>query len=457
MEMTGTLTVLQRINQYEFAVEIKVMREGINRNRWDYRNLDLYYETFLGQPILCAFVHGKIGDGHNMKERTNLETGEKYYSFTDATAERIVGALSVDKEDFTIEEIDGEKWLVAKGRLWEFYAPELVDKIIRTGRMDVSAETMVEESYEEGNVEVFTKWTGLGVTILGDDVQPAIPNASIKALELLNEEFAEAKLKAASYEQQESEQEPQNNSINEKQGDNRMIILNPRECSVLQDTYFASYKVLSAMHDEEKNEKLICLMADDCSTYSYIMADDETTVQPERINRIGVNSTVRFDDNREVSFDSFEMIRALNTKVELLTAEKKDAEERAVKAEADLKAMQEAEKIRRKKTAKAAAKSALEKFNKSAECAVDEKVLEAINSAIDAGEYDLCVNADGEWNGDEAAMNAVFAECGKQALKYNEEKIAKNSKILVWDKDGGVQPTESGVKGILANLRNITK
>ena len=58
----GTLTVLQKINQYEFAVEIRMMREGINRNRWDYRNLNEYYTTFVGQPILCAFVNGKVGD-----------------------------------------------------------------------------------------------------------------------------------------------------------------------------------------------------------------------------------------------------------------------------------------------------------------------------------------------------------------------------------------------------------
>ena len=193
----GTLTVLQRINQYEFAVQIRMMREGVNRNKWDYRNLDTYYKTFVGQPILCAYVNGKIGDGHNMREKTNRETGDRYYSFTDATSERIVGTLSNDIEDFSIVEENGEKWLVAEGRLWEFYAPELVQKIIRTGRMDVSVETLVEDSQKDGDIEVFTKWTGLGVTILGDDVMPAIPNASIKALELLKDEFADAKLKAA--------------------------------------------------------------------------------------------------------------------------------------------------------------------------------------------------------------------------------------------------------------------
>ena len=44
----GTLTVLQRLNRYTFAVEVAVMREGVNSNRWDYRNLDKYWNTFIG-------------------------------------------------------------------------------------------------------------------------------------------------------------------------------------------------------------------------------------------------------------------------------------------------------------------------------------------------------------------------------------------------------------------------
>ena len=117
---TGQLTVLQRLNQYEFAVEIRMMREGINRNKWDYRNLETYATTFHGTPILCAFVNGQIGDGHNMSEKIDGK-GNHYYSFTDGTAERIVGTLSDDKEDFSVVEENGEKWLIAKGRLWEFY------------------------------------------------------------------------------------------------------------------------------------------------------------------------------------------------------------------------------------------------------------------------------------------------------------------------------------------------
>lgn len=98
----------------------------------------------------------------------------------------------------SLRERDGETWIVAKGRLFSFYAPELVGKIVRTGRMDVSAETEVRgEIGHDGDVEVYRDWIGIGVTILGDDVDPAVPGARIAALSSMEGEFQELKLRAA--------------------------------------------------------------------------------------------------------------------------------------------------------------------------------------------------------------------------------------------------------------------
>lgn len=95
----GQMKVLQQLNPYTFAVEIAIMREGVNSNRWDYRNLEKHYKTFIGQPILIAYVNGKIGDGHNMRT-VYQANGEQAFTFTDGTAERIIGTLSEDERDF---------------------------------------------------------------------------------------------------------------------------------------------------------------------------------------------------------------------------------------------------------------------------------------------------------------------------------------------------------------------
>ena len=446
----GSLTVLQRLNQYEFAVEIRMMREGLNRNRWDYRNLDTYFSTFVGQPILCAFVNGKIGDGHNMREKTNRDTGERYYSFTDATSERIVGTLSNDIEDFSIVEENGEKWLIAKGRLWEFYAPELVQKIIRTGRMDVSVETLVEDSQQDGEIEVFTKWTGLGVTILGDDVMPAIPNASIKALELMKDEFAEAKLKAASYEQTESEKPTNNEEIIIERGKKDMTSLNKRELSALQNTYFNGYRVLSASHDKEKGETLICMMKDG-ATYQYVMGDAETTVQPERIVPVRVNASVSFDDERNLSVDTGDMLDVIANEYETLNAKYNELEAKANKANEELDALKKSESNRRIKAAKKAAKETLDSFNATSAVKVSESVLAKLNEDIDKGEYSECEDKDGEWCGEEEVAKEVLAECAKEVQKANEAKAAKERTQMVWAKDSSKNDEPiSGIAALLA-------
>ena len=448
----GTLTVLQKINQYEFAVEIRMMREGINRNRWDYRNLNEYYKTFVGQPILCAFVNGKVGDGHNMREKTDRETGERYFSFTDATSERIVGTLSNDIEDFSVVEENGEKWLIAKGRLWEFYAPELVSKIVRTGRMDVSVETMVEESQQDGEIEVFTKWTGLGVTILGDDVQPAIPNASIRALELLKDEFAEAKLKAASYEKNESEKpQTQEQEIVIERGTKDMTVLNKRELSALHETYFKDYRVLSACHDEEKGETLVCLMKNNGAVYQYVLGDAETTVQPERIASVNVNATVDFKDERKVSVDTDDMLNVLSTDFAALSEKYAELEADAKKASEELESLKKAEAKRRIKAAKKAAEETLRKFNETAPVKVSETVLTKLNEEIEKGAYSECEDEEGEWNGEEAVAEKVLAECGKATQKANEDKAAKERTTMVWknaNTDHNDQMT--GIEALLA-------
>ena len=138
----GRMKVLQRLNPYTFAVEIAIMREGVNNNRWDYRNLEKHYKTFMGQPILIAYVNGKIGDGHNMRT-VYQANGEQVFTFTDGTAERIIGTLSEDEGDFSIQNRDGKNWIVAKGKIYSFYAREAVEKIVATGVMNVSAETDV--------------------------------------------------------------------------------------------------------------------------------------------------------------------------------------------------------------------------------------------------------------------------------------------------------------------------
>ena len=75
----GELRVLQKISNHEFEVELWIMRDAENQNKWNYQNLENHYLTFVGRPILIAYVNGKIGDGHNARKK--IESNVKILSF----------------------------------------------------------------------------------------------------------------------------------------------------------------------------------------------------------------------------------------------------------------------------------------------------------------------------------------------------------------------------------------
>lgn len=125
--MNATLRVLRQDSDLNYDVELYIMRSGLNNNRWDYRNIEQNYKTFLGTPILCAYIGTQIADAHNMEEV--YWKGELIYDFTGPTSERIVGAISDNPSDIRIETIEGQQWIIANGKLWRFYNRQLCDHL----------------------------------------------------------------------------------------------------------------------------------------------------------------------------------------------------------------------------------------------------------------------------------------------------------------------------------------
>ena len=452
LEKLGELRVLQRLNKFEFGVELWIMRSGLNRNGWNYQNIQQNYLTFVGAPILCSFPGGRIGGGHDSKEITDPKTGEKYYSFIGANYEKIVGTLSGDSEDFRLEEVDGETWIVAKGRLFTFYARELVEHIIETGVMEVSAETEVTESYMEGNVEVFTQWVGLAVTILHESVPPAIPGARIEELAAMREEFNSLCLKAASYinaeadeeepaeEEEEEERVPVHNNeeetndkphpTNPKGEEKKLILMSKKQVAEIAPR-FNGYTVLAGGTDE--NGMHFVLMAENGDTAVYTMASADETIAPEKINRVEGLASFSFGEDAKLDVYVYELTDALsativaaNSKIEKLEADLADAN-------ATVKTMTENEESRRVQAAHACAANTLAKFNANRERKVDSDILTAINAAIDNGDFTHSVTEKGEWAGEAQVAEKVLAACAKKIAEFDAEDAAKNKSTYIWE------------------------
>lgn len=165
-----------------FHGRLKLIKPGI-ANNWDFTEKAIRegYESFKGVPVLCAYKGMKIGDDHNFTKTLNSETLEFEFDYRAEDAERIVGYIPFDA-DVRLEDIDGGLWVIADCVLFKFYNIQLVNDIIKRGFKDVSAEVNTIDGPVTNGITRIDAIDALGVTILGDDVPPAVKGASIKAL-----------------------------------------------------------------------------------------------------------------------------------------------------------------------------------------------------------------------------------------------------------------------------------
>lgn len=437
---TGKLRVLAKEDDFLYRVEVWLLNSEVNRNNWQYLNLDEHRKLFVDTPILVAYPGGgKVGDGHNFRMRTDVN-GEQYASFTDPTAERIVGWFKNDA-DIRIEEKDGVRWIVGNGTIWSYYAKELADMLTEQGAegMDVSIETLVESYEVKNGVEVFENYQILGTTILGRGVSPAVAGAHIRAASL-DEDLKNFKLRVASY---------METAKDSKKGKMKRMAFNKVQLEAL-DKKFNGYSVVGTSEDG----KHIALLSDaDNCFYSYVFNGEEEIVEAN-IKPLTLNAEADFGEDIKVVLDAVSVyaskIKALEEKVE-------DAEKRAEDAEKECEELKEKENSRRNKAVAYAIKALLAEYNAEAEEAMDEKECADIVEDAEKGEFSECENADGEFCGEEKACALVKARIFDHERKIREKKNAANAAVHSWlDANGLRKNTNENsdtIDGLLSRIK----
>lgn len=433
----GMLRVLSQDSDLNYEVELAILRSGVNRNKWDYRNVERYANTFLGTPILCAFPDGQIGDGHNMREYRDKD-GNIRYSFLSPTAERIVGTIYDDPAVIRTEVRDGETWVIARGKLWRFYNPELVDKIACQGSMEVSAETDVSSQYKNGDIDVFEVWKGLGVTILGDLVDPAVPGANIKAFAALRERFIQLKAASANHDPQ-----PGGNKKGVKKLSKKILMkeLAPK---------FEGYRILGA---SSSGNHVLMLNGDMVPCAYEFQEGDHGVVIPERITPVALPLTYAFNETEKVEVDAADVLcDAAKEACDKAEAAQKECE--ATKSEladckAQLAAMTERENARRMKACEDAVKSRLDEAVKN--LSMDSTLADDVLQAVKDGKYMNTVDASGNFIGDQLAVNDLLAKIGEAQMRAATQKPAR----YAWE--GGVAQTSGSGDSLTDAIARISE
>lgn len=437
---TGKLRVLAKEDDFLYRVEVWLLNSEVNRNNWQYLNLDEHRKLFVDTPILVAYPGGgKVGDGHNFRMRTDVN-GEQYASFTDPTSERIVGWFKNDA-DIRIEEKDGVRWIVGNGTIWAYYARELADMLTEQGAegMDVSIETLVDSYEVKNGVEVFDKYQILGTTILGRGVSPAVAGAHIRAASL-DEDLKNFKLRVASY---------METAKDSKKGKMKRMAFNKVQLEALGKK-FNGYEIVGTSEDG----KHIALLSDaDNCFYSYVFNGEEEIVEAN-IKPLTLNAEADFGEDVKVALDA---VSVYASKIKSLEEKVEDAEKRAEDAEKEYEELKEKENSRRNKAVVAAIKALLAEYNADAEEAMDEKECADIVEDAEKGEFSDCDNAEGEFCGEEKACELVKARIFDHEKQIRARKQAANAGVHSWLAGGIKSNTNNGkenVKTLLDRIKN---
>lgn len=435
---TGKLKVLSKEDEFLYKVEVWLLNSEVNRNGWQYLNLDEHRALFADTPILVAYTGGKVGDGHNFRMKRD-DRGEEYASFTDANAERIVGWFKSDS-DIRIEEKDNVRWIVGDGTIWSYYARELADMLTEQGAegMDVSIETLVENIRVENGVEIFDRYQILGTTILGKGVNPAVAGAHIRALSL-EDDLKDFKLRVASYMETAKET---------TKGTSKRMAFNKVQLEALGEK-FDGYRIVGCSED---GKNIALLSKTDNCIYGYTFGETDEVIT-DNIKPVALNAEADFGEDVKVALDA---IGAYVDEIKSLTAKANDAEARADKAEAKVAELTEKETKRRNKAVVAAIKGLIKAYNADAEEPIDDKECADIVKDAEDGEYSDCDNAEGEFCGDKVACDAVKARIFDHESAIRAKKNAAAATVHSW-LDGLRKNNSENSETIEGLLSRITK
>lgn len=414
----GLLKILAEKDGWKQKVELWLLNSEVNRNNWQYLNLEEHKDLFAETPILIAYKGDQIGDGHNF-DKIELPNGQVVASFMGSTSERPVGFFPTNAE-MRIEEKDGKQWIVGVGWIWKWYAQELVAHLKEQGLegMSISIETLIDEMYMNGTTEVFTKYQILGTTILHETVAPAVADARIRALSALGvDKIREETLRVASM-YQEQNKNPQTKTNKEKQ-----TIMNKNS---LKDN-FKGYKVVGIVGD-----KVALLSCDKHEAHvSSAVKDNGEIVEGVKT---AVNATVVFGEGES------EIKVALDSVVEVFKTENDELKGKVAEHEETIRAltkanekMQTQETERRKEAVKNAIAKRFAEIKANSDADFADNECDELKTEERVNEFIAMEDKDGKFIGDKEAEKAVDARCMNKIIEAHKVKANAQKKVYAWD------------------------
>ena len=339
--------------------------------------------------------------------------------------------------------------------MWEWYAPELVDKIAEAAQqgrgMSVSIETLVTRSRDEDGVEVEIDYEILGTTILGDHVQPAVEDARIVAWQARANEFKELKLRAASY-----------NNVNEAENDvveavndeieNKPILKNKGVRNTMNKqaikslaASFEGYRVVGLSEDGLR----AALVDDHGGAFTYIFnAEDKGEVISAKITPANVKVCFTFDEENVLDVDLADVNEGIVTARHNAEAKADELQGQLDSANGTIEAMRASEHERRINAVNSIIDNTLAEICEAVENGDIDMSETAEGIRANAEKY-ASMEEDGKFCGDTQARARLMSAYAEAATKKAIEK-KRNRNAFAWGDNVKSTEDDGGIEGMLS-------
>jgi len=177
---------------------------------------------------------------------------------------------------------------------------------------------------------------------------------------------------------------------------------------------------------------------------------DHGVVIPERITTVTLSAVYAFNETDKVEVDCGEMLcditREACDKAEAAAKECEDAKSELESCKAQMAAMTERENARRMKACEDAVQAKLKDAvkNLSFDSALGDEVLQAVKE----GKYMNSVDAEGNFIGDQLAVNALLAKVGEAQMKAAASKPTR----YVWETGSASRGTGDSLADAIAKI-----
>lgn len=167
-------------------IDILVMHDGVNYNSSSFSKevMENAKESLKNIPILAYIKENDQGDkdfdGHNLE--INLkENKDGELEFKVKYLERPIGVVP-ETNDYHYEERDGKTYVGCKGYLWKEYLNDGLEILEANPSKSVSMEIVVNDGNWNDEISAYeiTDYKYLGITVLGDDVAPAMQGSKME-------------------------------------------------------------------------------------------------------------------------------------------------------------------------------------------------------------------------------------------------------------------------------------